>query len=148
MRLERAPRARLLAAAWLHDLGFGLGAGLPPLVAARALRRAGHEPLSRMVAHACGADFEAALRGLPPVTREFPAPRGPDATLLTLLDIADLTTSGDGVRIGPAARLRELTSRRAPADPAVRVLVAQVARLADDASLRALVEHVAPRAHA
>ena len=53
-----------------------------------------------------------------------------------------------GGRIGPAARLRELSSRRAPGDPGVRVLVAQVARLADDPALRGLVEHVVPRTHA
>ncbi len=147
-RLGRGPRARLLAAAWLHDLGHALGPGFPPLVAARALRRAGHEPLARLVAHASGADFEAALRGLPPVTWEVPEPAGPDAGLLALLDIADLTTSAEGGRVTPAARLRELASRRAPGDPAVRVLVAQVARLADDPARRALVEHVAPRAPA
>jgi HD domain len=147
-RLERAPRSRLLSAAWLHDLGHGIADGFPPLAAARALRRAGHEQLARLVAHACGADLEAALRGLPPITRELPAPGGQDAALLSLVDIADLTTSAAGTRIGPAARLRELSSRRAPGDPALRVLVAQVARLADDPTLRTLVEHVVPRAHA
>jgi hypothetical protein len=149
-RLERASRSRLLAAAWLHELGHGIAAisGFPPLTAARALRRAGHEPLARLVAHAGGADLEAALRGLAPITRELPAPSGQDAALLSLLDIADLTTSAAGGRIGPAARLRELSARRAPGDPAVRVLVAQVARLADDPTLRGLVEHVVPQAHA
>src|SRR5262245_46974644 len=80
-RLERAPRSRLLAAAWLHDLGHGIAAvsGFPQLTAARAVRRAGHEPLARLVAHACGADLEAALRGLAPITRELPAPSGQDA---------------------------------------------------------------------
>jgi HD domain len=144
-RLDRSRRARLLAAAWLHDLGLGLADGFPPLAAARALRRAGHEHLARLVAHAAGADFEAALRGLPPITREFPEPRGADADLLPLLDIADLTTAVDGARVGPAARLGELAARRAPGDPGIRVLVARVARLGEDPARRALVEHVAPR---
>jgi hypothetical protein len=143
--LARGERARLLAAAWLHDLGEGLGPGFPPLLAGRALRRAGHEPLARLVAHRGGAAMEAALRGLPPVSRELPAPAGGDALLLTLLNAAEVTTGADGARITPAARLRELTAGVDSDDPCVRVLVALVARMGADPMARALVEHVAPR---
>lgn len=145
-RLPRDRRARLLCAAWLHDLGHGLGSGFHPLLAARALRRAGHEPLARLVAHHLGAAFEAALHGLPPLAAEFPAPAGGDAALLTLLDVADLTTGADGARVTPATRLRELVTRRAPGDPAVRVLVYTVARLGAEDDSRSLLEHVSPRA--
>jgi hypothetical protein len=144
-RLPRDRRARLLCAAWLHDLGHGLGPGFHPLLAARALRRAGHEPLARLVAHHLGAAFEAAIRGLPPLGREFPVPADADAALLTLLDVADVTTGADGARITPATRLRELVGRRPPSDPAVRVLVHTVSRLGAEATTRALVEHVSPR---
>jgi len=145
-RLPRDRRARLLCAAWLHDLGYGLAGGFHPLVGARALRRAGHEPLARLVAHHLGAAFEAAIRGLPPLAREFPPPAGADAALLTLLDVADVTTGADGARVTPATRLRELAGHLAPGDPAVRVLVHTVSRLGADDGSRALVEHVAPRA--
>jgi HD domain-containing protein len=145
-RLPRDRRARLLCAAWLHDLGHGLGPGFHPLLAARALRRAGHEPLARLVAHHLGAAFEAAILGLPPLGREFPAPAGADAALLTLLDVADVTTGTDGARVTPATRLRELVAGRPPGDPAVRVLVHTVSRLGAEDGSRALVEHVSPRA--
>jgi hypothetical protein len=145
---DRPSRARLLAAAWTHDIGHALGPGYPPLLAARALRRAGHEPLARLVAHRSGAAFEAALRGLPPLTREVPAPAGEDEALLALLDIADLTTGADGARFTPAARLRELAERRAPGDASIRVMVAVIARLGENPQLRALVEHVSPHAPA
>src|SRR5207237_8386128 len=122
------------------------GEGFPPVIGARALRRAGHEPLARLVAHHLGAAFEAAIRGHPPLGREFPVPAGADATLLTLLDIADVTTGADGARVAPATRLRELVNRLPPGDPAVRVLVYTVSRLGADDASRALVEHVSPRA--
>jgi HD domain-containing protein len=147
-RLSRDLRARLLAAAWLHDIGYGLGPGFHPVIGARALRRAGHEPLARLVAHHSGAPLEAALRDLPPLAAEFPAPVGEDRALLDLLDIADLTTGTDGARVTPATRLRDLVERRARADPAVRTLVATAARLGRDPALRALGELVAPRAQA
>jgi hypothetical protein len=143
-RLARERRSLLLCAAWLHDLGYGLGPGFHPLVGARALRRAGHERLARLVAHHSGAAFEAAIRGMPPLSREFPVPAGADAPLLVLLDIADLTTGPEGARLSPSARLRDLVARRNADDPAVRVLIGTVARLGQEPGLRRLVEEVAP----
>jgi hypothetical protein len=142
-RLDRAGRRRLLATAWLHDVGDRLGPGLPPLEAGRALRRAGHEPIARLVAHAGSADLAAALAGLPPVTREFPRPLPPDDALLLLLDVALVTTAGDGSRVAPAEALRDLVRRADPRSPAVRVRVALIARLGDDPDGRLLVERVA-----
>jgi hypothetical protein len=143
-RLDRAGRARLLAAAWLHDVGYGLGGGFHPLLGARALRRAGHEDLARIVAHHSGAAVRAALLGMPPLAAEFPTPQGPDRRLLGLLDVADLTTGPEGDRMTPAARLRDLASRRGAGDPRVRVLVAAVAALAEDPPTRELVERISP----
>jgi hypothetical protein len=142
-RVDRAARRRLLATAWLHDIGRPLGPGLPPLEAGRALRRAGHERIARIVAHAGFSELAAALAGLPPVVREFPRPRPPDADLLLLLDVALATTAGDGSRASPAAALRDLTRRGDPLSAAVRVRVAMIARLGDDPEARSLVERVA-----
>jgi hypothetical protein len=142
-RLDRGGRRRLLAAAWLHDVGGSLGAGLPSLEAGRALRRAGHERMARLVAHAGFAELGAALAGLPPVVREFPRPGPPDDLLLVLLDVAMATTADDGSRVTPAAALRDLARRGDPRSPAVRVRVAMIARLGDDPGARLLVERVA-----
>ena len=141
--LDRVGRRRLLAAAWLHDVGDRPGAGLPALVVARALRRAGHEALARIVAHAGNADLAAALSDLPPVVREFPLPGPADAALITLLDIAQLTTRSDGARATPIAALRDLAAAPGPRGLEVRVMVALIARLADDPSARDLLERVA-----
>src|SRR5262249_41361570 len=122
--------------------------GFHAIVGARALRRAGHERLARLVAHHSGAPLEAALRDMPPLAAEFPAPVGADRPLLDLLDIADLTTGADGARVTPATRLRDLVAGGAPAGPGVRPLGATVPRLGRDPALRALVELVAPHAHA
>jgi hypothetical protein len=142
-RLDRAARARLLAAAWLHDLGGALAAGPPALAAGRALRRAGQEPLARIVAHCANAPLEAALEDRPPVAREFPAPAGADAALLRLLDVALVTTAENGARAAPAAALRGLARRPDLRPYEVRARVALIARLADDPGARELIERVA-----
>jgi hypothetical protein len=142
-RLDRSARGRLLAGAWLHDVGGALGPGLPSLEAGRALRRAGHERMARLVAHAGFAELAAALAGRPPVVREFPRPRPPDDALSLLLDVAMATTAWDGSRVTPAGALRDLLHRGDPRSTAVRVRVAMIARLGDDPEARALVERVA-----
>jgi hypothetical protein len=142
-RVDRGARRRLLAAAWLHDVGGALGPGLAQLEAARALRRAGHEPIARIVAHAGNAALTAALAGLPPVVREFPAPAPPDDAVLLMLDVALVTTAGDGGRATPAQALRDLALHSDPRSSAVRVMVALVARMGDDPTARELVERVA-----
>jgi len=141
VRLPRDARALLLSAAWLHDL-----APAPdPLATARAVRRAGHEPLARIVAHRRFAAMEAAIRGRAPVRAEFPLPAGRDEGLLMLLDIAQVTTDDAGAPCTPATVLRALVAQAGPSDAAVRALVALVARLGDDPAARGLVEMVAPR---
>ena len=142
-RLDRTARGRLLATAWLHDVGASLGAGLPALEAGRALRRAGHERIARIVAHAGFSDMAAALAGLPAVVREFPLPAPPDDDLLLLLDVAVVTTAGDGSRATPAAALRDLAASAGAGSLAVRARVALIARLGDSGDARRLVEQVA-----
>jgi len=142
-RVDRGVRRRLLAASWLHDVGGALGPGLPQLEVARALRRAGHEPIARVAAHAGNAALTAALAGLAPVVREFPAPAPPDDAVLLMLDVALVTTAADGSRATPARALRDLVQRSDRRSFTVRVRVALVARMADDPAARDLVERVA-----
>ena len=145
-RLTNQPRdlrRRLLACAWLHDVGYGLGPeSAHPLAAARALRLAGHEAMARIVAHHSGSAVAARLDGRPPIADEFPVPTGVDGHLLALLDIADLTTSPTGAAVSPGGRLLEMAERRGVSDIRVRVLVETVERLRQDPALRVLVERV------
>ncbi|MGD9695850.1 MAG: hypothetical protein AB7V42_09350 [Thermoleophilia bacterium] len=142
-RFARDDRRRLLSAAWLHDAG-GDGPAVPPVLGvARSLRAAGHERLARVVAHSRNAALAAALAGLPPLAREFPVPAPPDDRVLLMLDIAVVTTSASGARATPAEALRDLVARSDPRATDVRVMVALVARLADSAAARGLVERVA-----
>lgn len=140
VRLPTHERRRLLAAAWLHDVGYGLGAGYHPVLGARALRLAGHEPLARLVAHHSGAAARARLLGLPDVTDEFPVPSGPDRGLLDLLDVADMLSGADGEPITPVMRLRLMVARKGPDAPSVRMLVQNVDRLGAQDDTRRLIE--------
>jgi hypothetical protein len=133
-------RRRLLCAAWLHDVGYGLPGGYHPTAGARALRLAGHEELARLVAHHSSAALRAQMLGLPSVEAEFPLPVGPDRGLLDLLDVSDLTTGPHGERIDPATRLRGVADRHGPDSPSVRMLVANVNRLGAQPDTRSLVE--------
>lgn len=140
VRLPTDERRRLLCAAWLHDVGYGISDGYHPISGARALRLAGHEELARLVAHHSSAALRAQMLGLPSVEDEFPFPAGPDRGLLDLLDVSDLTTGPHGERIDPATRLRGVADRHGPDSPSVRVLVANVNRLGAQSDTRSLVE--------
>ncbi len=143
-RVDRDARRLLLSAAWLHDCGGADAAAQGPVAVARALRAAGQEPLARVVAHSGGAPMAAALAGLPPIVREFPAPGERDVAML--LDAAILTTRADGTPGTPADAVRDRAARLGVGDPGVRALVALVARTADDPAARALIEQLGRRA--
>ena len=69
-------REILVAAAWLHDIGYGPGltdTGFHPLDGARFLRRIGaSDRVARLVAHHSCAVYEAKVRGLErELLREF-----------------------------------------------------------------------------
>ena len=112
------------------------------MAGARALRRAGHERLARIVAHHSNAAERARWAGMPPIDPEFPRPSGDDAELLSLLDIADLLTGPGGERVDPAGRLADMVERRGAASPSVQALVLNVNRLGADPLTRALVEEL------
>ncbi len=104
----------LVAAAWLHDIGYLpelAHTGLHGLDGARYLRDVQHaEPmLCRLVAHHSCAVIEAEERGLAHVlTREFTPPPQPLADALTF---CDMTTSPDGQPVQVHNRLAEIHDR-------------------------------------
>lgn len=104
----------LVAAAWLHDIGYapGLhGTGFHQLDGARYLRDVEHAAplLCRLVAHHSCAVIEAAERGLAAdLLREFqPAP----ADLADALIYSDMTTSPGGQPTPVEQRLAEIQAR-------------------------------------
>ncbi|GAA3795717.1 HD domain-containing protein [Amycolatopsis tucumanensis] len=123
LALAPADRPVLVAAAWLHDIGYAAavgGVGFHQLDGACYLRSVG-VPLRvcALVAHHSGADAVAALVGLGRRLAEFPDERGP---VRDALWYCDLTTSPDGLPVSYRTRLLELRARRGPDDPVVRAL--------------------------
>jgi hypothetical protein len=99
-----ADRPTLIAAAYLHDVGYAPeleDTGFHPLDGARWLRASGHERLACLVAHHSGARFEAAA---------FAEERSIVADLLTY---CDLTTDPDGRPVTFSNRLAGIDSRYA-----------------------------------
>ena len=118
------PGRSLVAAAWLHDIGYapGLkGTGFHPLDGARYLRRVGmDEEVVRLVAHHSYALLEAAGHGLDgELATEFPLP---DPVLADALCFSDMTTSPDGEAVEPHDRLIEIQARYGPADVVTRFI--------------------------
>jgi len=106
-------RSLLVAAAWLHDIGYASGlvdTGFHPIDGVRYLRRAeADERVVNLVAHHSCAVIEADLRGLDDVLRdEFPR----DTTLPhDELCYCDQTTSPDGEIVDVSERLAEIRTR-------------------------------------
>jgi HD superfamily phosphodiesterase len=106
----------LVAAAWLHDIGYApelAETGFHPLDGARFLRRMGAdgEVVSLVAYHSC-AQIEADVRGLgAELASEFsPA----DSLLADALLYCDMTTGPDGDHVRPADRLVEIRGRYGP----------------------------------
>jgi hypothetical protein len=118
--------ADLVAAAWLHDIGYA-----PWLVGIRTHALDGgwflqsrHYPerVCQLVAHHSGARFEARERGL--LDRlEFSFPQ-PDPALLDALTYADMTTSPRGLPVTFDERIAEIIRRYPPDDPVHRAILA------------------------
>jgi putative nucleotidyltransferase with HDIG domain len=108
----------LVAAAWLHDVGYSLEMGhtrFHPLDGARYLRAEGWPaPIVDLVAHHSGARYEAEQRGLSAELAEFPFPDGP---VLDALVTADLTTGPSGERLSYDERIAEILRRYPEEDP-------------------------------
>jgi hypothetical protein len=118
--------AGLVAAAWLHDIGYS-----PGLVGIRMHALDGgwflqsqHYPeqVCQLVAHHSGARFEARERGL--LSRlEWSFPQ-PDPALVDALTYADMTTSPRGLPVSFDERIAEILRRYPPDDPVHRAIIA------------------------
>jgi len=113
----------LVAAAWLHDIGYSpalVATDLHPLDGARYLRdvQNADDRLCRLVAnHSCAA-IEARERGLgDDLTQEF-APEQEDLT--NALIYCDMTTDPEGRRVAFDDRLGEIVNRYGPNHPVSR----------------------------
>jgi hypothetical protein len=106
----------LVAAAWLHDVGYAAGlidTGFHPLDGARFLRRWGvEESVVRLVAHHSCARIEAEVRGLGEVLAAEFSPGDP--LLADVLLYCDMTTGPGGDYVRPADRLVEIRGRYGP----------------------------------
>jgi HD domain len=115
-------RPYLIAAAWLHDVGYAPPLnrlGFHPVDGARYVRQQGQERLASLVAHHSGARFEAEERGLVDALAEFEPEDGP---LLDALTYADMTTGPAGQRIDLEERIAEILARYPPDDPVHRAV--------------------------
>lgn len=108
-------RDAVLAAAWVHDIGYSpalVATGLHPVDGATYLRRHGFpELVVSLVAHHTGAAVEAAHRGL---SGELEVSAVPPAPLLDILTVADLSTTPDGDPTSCDHRIAEILTRYPP----------------------------------
>jgi HD superfamily phosphodiesterase len=128
--LDRDELEVLLAAAYLHDVGYApdlAEAGFHPLDGARFVREAGHDRLAGLVAHHSASDAEGEERGFADELAEFPTE---DSIVARALTYCDLTTGPDGEEVGVSARLVELGDRLGDDDPTVLAVRREAARLA------------------
>ncbi|MFG1833600.1 HD domain-containing protein [Micromonospora chersina] len=112
----------LVAAAWLHDIGYApavVDTGFHSLDGARWLLRRGFDRrLADLVAHHSCAIYEAAERGLGhALVTEFAQEASPVSDALWF---ADMTTGPDGQDFTVAERLAEIRSRYGPEDLVTR----------------------------
>ncbi|MDT7847925.1 HD domain-containing protein [Streptomyces justiciae] len=105
-------RDLLVAAAWLHDIGYApelRDTGFHPLDGARHLEMLGAPSrLVRLVAHHSGAVFEAEQRGL---TAELAVYEREDSPVLDALIYADMTTGPAGQSFDFDRRIDEILQR-------------------------------------
>lgn len=117
-KLTAAQPNTLIAAAWLHDIGYSPAVattGFHPLDGAQYLQRQGFPAeVVSLVAFHTGAKFEADRRGVAAELAKLPAP---DPVLLDAVTCADMTTSPAGGPVTAEARLAEIFNRYGPGSP-------------------------------
>lgn len=109
--LEPAERGVLVAAAYLHDVGYApslAASGFHPLDGARWLTGLGYDRLARLVAHHSGSKHEAELRGLSAELAPFHEER---SLVAAALAYCDLTVGPNGERMTSAQRLADVEAR-------------------------------------
>lgn len=113
----------LVAAAWLHDVGYAgelALTGLHPLDGAVYLAGEGWpDVVVSLVAHHTGAVFEADERGLLGRLSAFDEP---PAQLLDALTTADMVTGPGGAWVRAADRVAEILTRYEPEHPVHRAV--------------------------
>jgi hypothetical protein len=119
-----APKGEaLVAAAWLHDVGYApdvVDTGFHPLDGARYLAVRGvPERVVNLVARHSYAILEADLRGVGRWLATFPDEGG---VLRDALWYCDLTTSPDGKPVGAEERIAEIKARYGPGDIVTRFI--------------------------
>jgi putative nucleotidyltransferase with HDIG domain len=111
-------RAVLVAAAWLHDIGYSLSVhqtGFHPVDGARHLRRLGWPALVQdLVAHHSGSRFVARVRSLDPALEEFGFV---EDALSDALTVADQTVGPGGRPLPVEERLADMLRRHGPDSP-------------------------------
>lgn len=122
-RIDPLEAESLVAAAWLHDVGYSpsvRSTGCHAIDGAVFVRAEGFPALVvSLVAYHTGAVFEARERGLSSKLAEFVEP--PDF-LLDVLTCADMTTGPDGSPVRADDRLSEILSRYGYDDPVHRAI--------------------------
>ena len=128
--VEPHDRELLVAAGWLHDIGYAdpvAYTGLHPLDGAEYLTRLGFaRRLVALVAHHSCARFEAAERGLTEPLETYVRETGPVADALIY---ADMTTGPAGEAVTVADRLAEILERYPPEHPVHRAVIQASAAL-------------------
>ncbi|MGW7674630.1 HD domain-containing protein [Streptomyces sp. NPDC054775] len=113
--VSKDDRDLLVAAAWLHDIGYApelRDTGFHPLDGARHLESLGAPVrLVRLVAHHSGAVHEAEQRGL---SAELAAYEREDSPVLDALIFADMTTGPAGQSFDFDTRIEEILVRYGP----------------------------------
>lgn len=111
-------RAILVAAAWLHDIGYApslVDTGFHSLDGGRYLLNHGWPVrIANLVAHHSGARFEAKQRGL---LHELEHYQLEDSPVMDALVTADLTTGPSGERFDYRERIAEILTRYPANDP-------------------------------
>jgi putative nucleotidyltransferase with HDIG domain len=115
---SRGEAEALLAAAWLHDIGYAAAlrdTGFHPLDGARHLRAEGWPPrIAGLVAHHSAAVWVARARGLAAELGEF---AGEDSPVSDALTYADQTVGPNGRAMSVEQRLADMLQRHGPDSP-------------------------------
>jgi putative nucleotidyltransferase with HDIG domain len=113
-----ADRDLLVAAAWLHDIGYApevIDTGFHSLDGARYLDRMGWPSrLTSLVAHHSGARFVAEVRGLGSLMASYPVEISAVSDALTY---ADQTVGPHGRTYTVESRMAEMLDRHGPGSP-------------------------------
>ena len=124
-------RPVLVAAAWLHDIGYARPlrhSGFHPLDGARYLQEHGWDPdVAGLVAHHSGAHLVAHLLGLDEQMRDFPASVYASGQIADALTYADQTTDPDGRPVDVEKRMSDMLRRHGPDSPNARCHIPRAA---------------------